>query len=523
MRMPTIQQNHTMLDESKLTLLRVLFGSDDEAVRAYNAWQKSINLNAIDGPTYRVIPLLLSTAIKSNPCNQHIKKMHGMAKYIWLSNLFRLPSFIEALKSLETAGIDTLVLKGGALFARDESLISLIVTGDYDVLVRLSEAERAITTLMASGFKPFGMRSDIFTKKDFEAIHGAAFIKGSKAENIDLHWRPLPENSDDSFVEHLFARAEKSTLNGYPVKIPSLADHLFLTVVRPRKLEMDETFNRAVEAAIILDRFSNQIDWNSFKKCALDNQRCATAKRLLGILNEHTRIQLPKNLLHWLNKQATFSECLHLNILSRPNVEQSPWGRFLLKVLDVKDVFSHHAGKNSFFHTLSQIIQFWRRDLLWPNRADELKKIWSSYLKNANDNFTETVFLEGFSFPEDSGRWTNARIAVLKLPIDKEMSNETISLCFNVLPFFPPGASSFAFDYYAGLGEKNQVFRTEQGSPVNLYLEARVEGEHLPKVVIVFRLIDAGRPLSFGVSEDSRLLGLFIKHFSLNSLINSGN
>jgi hypothetical protein len=121
-------------------------------------------------------------------------------------------------------------------------------------------------------------------------------------------------------------------------------------------------------------------------------------------------------------------------------------------------------------------------------------------------------FPRGFSFPEEAGRWTDGEIAVLEMPVDAP-ADATVRVRLDVRPFFPPGAKKFRFEMATGVGRPlRHVLTTEGGSPVEVIAVARAVGSGMRRVVIALRLTDAGRPIALGLSDDPRLLGLFLEH-----------
>ena len=253
-------------------LLQAALGEGEPAADAYRSWRASVRLDDIDAAAYRVLPLLLATAEKHGLQDPDAHRLRGIAKHIWLSNMLRMQVLSTALAALSAAGIRTLLLKGAALFARYEQLAAVRLTEDYDLLVRLSDAPRAITALAAAGFKSqFSLQADLFAGADFETIHAAHFIIESKRNrsSLDLHWRPLPRLLDAAHVDDMFLHTEPATIAGRSVELASLADHLFLVVARPEPWEGNETFARTVEAVQLLRASGGRIDWTRISSTLL--------------------------------------------------------------------------------------------------------------------------------------------------------------------------------------------------------------------------------------------------------------
>ena len=242
-----------LLDHRHTMLLRAALGEGQSAIDAYRRWRASEKLDDTDDTVYRILPLLLATGERAGLQDPDRPRLRGAVKHIWLSNMLRMQDLVEAKAALDAAGIDSLLIKGGALFARSEQFAALRAAGDYDLQVRRSDAPGAIRALTQASFRGLGMRLDLFSNPDFDRdIHAVAMTKSHAGRAIDLHWRPLPTLFDEALVEDLFAHAEVAQLFVQKVRIPALADHLFLAVARPEPWDNKETFLRAIEIAHLL-------------------------------------------------------------------------------------------------------------------------------------------------------------------------------------------------------------------------------------------------------------------------------
>jgi hypothetical protein len=135
--------------------------------------------------------------------------------------------------------------------------------------------------------------------------------------------------------------------------------------------------------------------------------------------------------------------------------------------------------------------------------------------------------LEGFSFPETLGRWTDGRFAALSMQVNM---TGLVSLAIEVRPFLPPGAGDFSFSVFGGAGGSLSFTLPRADGWVStitvqasaLPLSARSggtpavlndSGELAARrglVVLVFELTDADCPKDMGLSTDPRRLGLLV-------------
>ena len=505
-----------IIENDRRILLRAALGEGESAADAYRQWRKRVSLDDIDVAAYRVMPLLLQTVEKNGLGERDERRMRGVAKHIWLSNLLRMRSLASALTALGRANVESLLLKGAALFARDDELSAVRVTEDYDLLVRRCDAERAIIALIAAGFRSdFGVQANQFVEADFESIHAIHFVKESdKAGNLDIHWRPLPRLNDAAYVDEMFVHADHARLAGHDVRIASLTDHLFLTVSRSEPWEVNETFLRAVEAIQVIRVSKGKLDWRRFERLAERYGYGFAAASMLHLIEVEANVAIPKGVIQRLwGRQATLNS-LELSLRRIPPYRRGAVSQLTLQAIQLAKVKS---TRNSFLAVIAVLARtgsgasllrgIWKQaglgkiDLqsLWLNQAVSL----------ASRNGVS--FAHGFSFPEAEGRWTDGQLAILEVPADAVIGT-VVQVRLLLRPFFPPGAVEFRFNSATGTGSiRRHVLTVAGGSPVEVVVDARVVGEKSRKVVIVLRLLDAGRPIAYGLSDDMRLLGLLIE------------
>jgi putative nucleotidyltransferase-like protein len=510
-----------VLDKRYRVLFRAAFGQGEAAAKAYRTWRAKVSLDDIDYPTKRILPLLVETSEKLGLQDEDTPRMRGIVKHFWISNVLRLQSLSAALAALDQIGVDALLLKGAALFARNEKLAAVRVTGDYDILVRRDDALRAIAALTAAGFdEEHSMRPDLFTDADFASFHGAHLVNGAHG-SLDLHWRPLPDLPDPAYVDEMFAHAEFAQLAGRRVSIPGLADHLFLTVVKPEPWLVDETFYRAIEAAHILRDFKGKLDWERFERLVYRHRKGWMAASMLRMISKELQAPIPDGIIERIWRDAAPFPALELALRHNPSNLQRPFTRWALRAFDIARTepvaATSSLGKMIAILFRSSLrakaIRAAKQELLpWLGRSAELEELWRDYAARETDfGSASVVFPHGFSYPESGGRWTNSKFAVLEMPVDAPI-DASVRVRLVVRPYLPPGAKRFAFDTATGTGRAElHVLTTKQDNRFETTVAARAVGIATRKAVIAFRLVDAACPSALGLADDPRLLGLCIQ------------
>ncbi len=513
-----------LLDARHMLLLRAALGEGQSAIDAYQTWRASEKPDDFDDTVYRLMPLLIATAQRAAPEDPDILRMRGMVKHIWLRNMLRIRDLAEAKAVLDGAGIDVLLIKGGALFARYEELVGLHAAGDYDLQVRRADASRAIEALTQASFRSLGMRPELFLEPDFDRnIHAVAMTKATDGRALDLHWRPLIRLHQKGLIDELFAHAETAELFGQSVRIPGLADHLFLAAARPEPWQMQEILFRAVEMAHLLRSCGGKLDWPRFEAAVARYGRGWIAAPLLALIRDEVGASVPAGLAERIWRNAMPGKTIEFSIRRSRSEQRSPWENFLLAFIEsLRSEFRQgFSWQQLLSHPQFLFRAFADSEIEFPIlKTRALRRLWSRYAKS-HPPVGGIAFSRGFSIPEQGGRWTDAEFAVIEVAVDVP-EHATVAAKLSIVPFLPPGAGPFKFDIFAGVGGPRHVELTSgDPMPFPLELDALAVGEQARKIVIALRMPDLRRPREIGHSVDPRLLGLFVESVVVGDRINS--
>lgn len=504
-----------------LMLFRAALGQGQAAIDAYRAWRASEPLDAADEVVYRTMPLLVATADKAGIADADTKRMRGVVKHVWLSNATRVRDVVEACAALKEAGIASLLIKGGALFARDASYMAKRMTGDYDLLVRRSDAPRALEVLRQAAFRSHGMKAALFSESDFDRdIHAVAMSRAGLGRAIDLHWRALFWLDDARFTEELFGTAETARLLTHEVLIPGVAEHLAIAVMRPEPADQKEMVFRALEVVHVLESAGDKVDWDRFRAIVTRYNGSLFAAQLLDVVAREMPALVPDGLIGQLWSYSPPGKSIELAARAVPWPQRTPWQHFGVAFFtSLRAQFKAPFRMPDWLKLPgAAIAAFDASAVHFPLLGDAiLKRVWQHAARTAHPLQGQGVwFGQGFSIPEDEGRWTDGRFAVLEMSVDAR-SDAAVELA--VIPFLPPGTESFRFVAYAGVGEVIQMIAGRNDPmPFKVALKAAIVGTGPRKIVVALRMLDTRRPMDIGHSIDHRLLGLFVKWVAVDGV-----
>lgn len=495
-----------------------------EAILA-GAGQRVASRDFDDAFSYRTMPALVEAAQRFAPEDPDLRRMRGVVKSQWLHNTLRMKAVLQVLASLEASNIQSMLIKGAAMFARDPSRMTRRCTHDFDLLVRRCDLPRAIRVVEDLGYVQNGVRADRFEGRDFFRLH-AVMVKRAAMEDFDLHWWPTPHLHDDGYVDDMFENAETVMPFGRRVLVPSLADHLALSTMRAH----GDRLEWALDTRWLLERFGDRIDWARTARLLEKYRACRKARRYLGALARRTGAQVPQDFLSELDRRSGLLEWLESEVVEHEALRETP---FKLLVYD----FIAVALRDRELSRAKGTAQLaWRLALnakarsrirsaaraRFGNDQRTLQDHWrGSAGLGRSISFERPEFGEGWSLPDEAGRWTQDRFAVVAIPVDAPYG----ALCqieAVVRPFFPPGRTTFSLRFTTDGQRLEQATFTEY--PATWRFPARVIGAGQRKVILAMELTDAGTPAQFGLSDDDRLLGINIETIGVvvNGAISNG-
>lgn len=495
MRLPPLLPPHLA------TLLRAVTRSDEVGTSAFLDWRAATRLDDIDGPAFRMLPVLAEVARRTNTASEDIGRMNGVARYIWVANMLQLKALSRVLNSLGDAHIPVMVIKGAALFARNPDLARRRMAADYDILVPGRHRVAACETLQQAGFRPGQGFSWAEVKYGMHDRSGAPISDGHG--EIDLHWRPLQQIHDDALAQAFVRYAEPARLQGLAVTVPSVTDHLFATLVRAEPGEPEEAFSRLCEAALLLGNWPDRIDWARLAATTRRYNYDLRVRRFLSVLATECDLSLPPAALaigEDVGRPARWDEALRV----RPDPAQSPLAGWFLAS---RDEANHRRDSGRPAVRLAGALAL---QAGWLTR-DELHRRWRDavHLEQAFPA-RGLRFGSGFSSAESTGRWTDGRFAVLRVPLPPAAAR---AVTLRAVPFATRWRPATVLTCTGTAIRRHRLWRSG---------DITVELEPVPELggdaLVLFYLGFARSPASTGASPDIRQLGLFLLQATTDAL-----
>jgi len=245
-------------------LLQACFGRAADSRRALAACEGI----PLDAAVKQLLPFVYHKW-KGFANNSLVEAGHRAYLTTWRQNREPLTAIREVLTGLRKEGADCMLLKGAALTLRHYRDYGLRNMGDFDVMIRPEDLERALRFLRRHGWVAEGECGADAIVRQSRVRHVWKFSRG-ETEHCDLHWRPLAQCNSPKATEMFWLGAETADLDGLPVKVPCATDQFFHTCVHAMHWEWTPNLYWFADALVLLGQ--GKVDWERAWEIARHSQ-----------------------------------------------------------------------------------------------------------------------------------------------------------------------------------------------------------------------------------------------------------
>jgi len=322
-------------------LLEACIEPQDQAAAAMHKWMASVNIQRIDGGSYRLLPLLASRQFSIDLEPEARALVKGVYRRTWYHNQLLLAEGAKVASRLDDAGIPVMLLKGIPLALEYYRNIGVRPMGDLDLAVPLEFARRAVELMIAEGWAPEatplkgtmtpgrikgsgwspGPRAiAAFNGQYFHVRHAHGFRKPNGL-GIDLHWHIFQEDCDPHSDDNTWAGARPGIHGPFAFLIPPAHEHLLLILAHAARWNPLPLIHWVADAATLV-KTSPELDWEKFVAAAVRRRRTCAAVELLGYLAKRFHAAVPEKVLQALSSHPDTqkSRPAYLRDVSRPNL-----------------------------------------------------------------------------------------------------------------------------------------------------------------------------------------------------------
>jgi len=246
--------------QQELLLLSALLKGSD-AIDAWKEWRSRVDIDDIDHldpGSYRLLPLLYHNLKSLQAQDPIMMKLKGVYRLTWYKNQMLFHTIAGLLRSFQSAGIETMVLKGAALTFLCYKDYGLRPMNDFDVLVHTDQAMPAIRRLQKLGWKP----KDFEPREEYVSVSYSHGFEDESGREFDLHWHIFPQCREAHADDDFWGKAVLTKFHDLPTKTLNPTDQLLHICVHGARWNETPPFRWVADAIMILKNAENEIDWN---------------------------------------------------------------------------------------------------------------------------------------------------------------------------------------------------------------------------------------------------------------------
>ena len=212
--------------EQELLLQACLFEGED-GLAAWRSWQASVDFDRLDPASVRLLPLLAERLAKCGVEDVRLGAYRGVQRRTWARNVMLFRGAAGVIRRLRAANVTCMALKGLVLARSCYDAASLRPMGDFDLLIRMEDAEAAFDALEAAAWRPQAPSQRPRNAADFAARASCVYEDPENPDvSVDLHWRLFWARCSAEADEDLWARAAPFSVEAEGCLAPSWADML---------------------------------------------------------------------------------------------------------------------------------------------------------------------------------------------------------------------------------------------------------------------------------------------------------
>ncbi len=281
-------------------LLRAALLRGGAAVQAWQEWKADARIDRLDLGSRRLLPLLYKNLQRHGVEEHLIDDLKRVYRTTWSNNRVLFRKMAALLRSFDSAGIQTLLLKGAPLvlmYYRDYGLRPM---ADFDVLVRTKDALAAFELLKRSGWIPAA--TETLSERHISVKHGASF-NNAAGQEFDLHWHLLPECCQPGADQDFWDDAVPIQIEQVPAYTLNPADHLLHVCAHGVKWNALPPLRWVADATAIVG--GSEINWRRLTAQAQKRRLIWPIKEGLSYLRETLDAPIPDSVLMELRRMPT--------------------------------------------------------------------------------------------------------------------------------------------------------------------------------------------------------------------------
>jgi Uncharacterised nucleotidyltransferase len=283
-----------MVKSDELLLLHaILEEGDSTALAYYMQWTQTVDLNKVEGGSFRLLPLLYKRLAPTGQPVPHLNRLKGIYRQTLYKNSLLFHKSFTVLAELEKMEIPVILLKGTALIAAYYEDIGARPMSDVDFMVREEDVEKTLRLM-----KEMGWHSTYGYSLSRAVKHVHSFdLQNPDGYELDIHWHAFYQCCWDGADLSLWDGAETIAFRGLNVRLLSPTHQIMHNCAHGIRWNALSSIRWIVDVLKIIEKRAASIDWELLIEEAAKRKLTLTMLHALSFLKSEFNAGFPEDVL----------------------------------------------------------------------------------------------------------------------------------------------------------------------------------------------------------------------------------
>lgn len=277
------------IDPRQELILKAIFSTGPTRLAYYQEWLGQADLDHIDEGSFRLIPLLYKRMSTYGIEAGDTGRLKGIYRYAFYKNQLLFHQVHKIIQLLHEAGIQVMMLKGGALTLKYYGDYGVRPMGDIDILVGKNNVSAAMEILQQNGW----LTTINITLDDAMHMFHSVNLINSDNQGIDLHWYVMHQCCWENVDDDLWAYADTVDFRGLPICVLGPADQILHNCAHGIIWNQVSPIRWIVDSITVLEKEGDSMDWPRLLLQTEKRQLTLTLSKCLAYINSIAGPRVP--------------------------------------------------------------------------------------------------------------------------------------------------------------------------------------------------------------------------------------
>ena len=301
-RAPDKQTGGFWPNPTQQLLLRAALLDGADGRRAWQEWQEIADIEVLDTGSFRLLPLLYSNLLRLGVDDPVLPRLKGVYRHFWFRNQLLFHHMAKLMATFQQAEIPTLVLKGApysVLYYQDPAARPM---GDFDLLIRPQDRDRALAILQAEHWQPIYYESFAGLTPGYLSYSTSHGFRDPDRRELDLHWHLFSFCAAAECDRGFWERSVPLAFGAVATRTLSAGDHLLHACVHGAAWDEIPPIRWVADALLILRSAAAEIDWLTLLGEARHHQVTVPLRETCHYLRQRFDAPIPEAFLAGLRE-----------------------------------------------------------------------------------------------------------------------------------------------------------------------------------------------------------------------------